>query len=79
MTGRFGAFDLSVARGELSCIEVLTVIQSYADCECDVDTMMVLAAHIEVCGECGDQLMQLRWIKAAVRRCSRAPESSPWR
>ena len=63
---------------EPSCIEVLAIIQCYVDCECDVDTMLVIAAHLDCCPGCCDELASIRWLKAAVRRCSGAPESPLW-
>ena len=63
---------------EPSCLEVLTVIQCYVDCECDVTTMLVIAAHLDRCEVCAGELATLRILKAAVRRCGRAPESLPW-
>jgi hypothetical protein len=60
-----------------SCAEVLALIDCYADCECDVTTMIVIAGHLDVCRECCEQLSQIRWIKSAVRRCGGAPESRP--
>jgi len=63
---------------EPSCLEVLTVIQCYVDCECDVTTMLVIAAHLDRCQVCAEELATLRILKAAVRRCGRAPESLPW-
>jgi hypothetical protein len=56
---------------------VLALIDCYADCECDVTTMIVIAGHLDVCRECCEQLSQIRWIKSAVRRCGGAPESRP--
>jgi len=61
-----------------SCTEVLAVINWYVDCECDVTSMLVIAAHLDACGECGEQLSQVRWLKSAVRRCGGAPESRSW-
>jgi anti-sigma factor RsiW len=60
------------------CHDVLVLKHLYVDCECDVHTMLVIAAHIERCDECAEQLAQLRWLKAAVRRCGNAPESPSW-
>jgi len=67
-----------VLPAEPSCAEVLELIDSYADCECDVTTMLVIAGHLDRCSECCGELWQIRWIKSAVRRCGRAPESRPW-
>jgi hypothetical protein len=60
-----------------SCVEVLAVINCYIDCECDATTMLVIAAHLDVCCDCCEQLAQMRWVKSAVRRCGGAPESAP--
>jgi hypothetical protein len=78
MPGPGCAFDLFVAVSEVSCVEVLAVIQSYSDCECDVETMLIVATHLERCCGCCEELEGLRWLKAAVRRCSGAPESRLW-
>ena len=67
-----------VAGTEPSCRDVLVVIQCYVDCECDVDTMLMIAAHLDCCRQCADELEALRWLKAAVRRCAGAPESRSW-
>jgi hypothetical protein len=61
-----------------SCVEVLAVINWYVDCECDATTMLVIAAHLDVCCECCEQLSQVRWLKSAVRRCGGAPDSRSW-
>jgi len=61
----------------LSCIEVLAVIDWYVDCECDATTMLVIAAHLDACCGCCEELSKVRWLKSAVRRCGRAPESAP--
>ncbi len=63
---------------EPSCLFVLTVIQCYVDGECDVTTMLAIAAHLDRCETCTEELATLRILKAAVRRCGRAPESLPW-
>ncbi|HUI48687.1 MAG TPA: hypothetical protein VL119_08320 [Acidimicrobiia bacterium] len=57
---------------------MLAAIDWYADCECDVETMLVIATHIDACGECRRELLQVRWLKSAVRRCGGAPESRSW-
>jgi anti-sigma factor RsiW len=67
-----------VAGSEPSCPEVLIVIQCYVDCECDVDTMLTIASHLDRCAHCADELETLRWLKSAVRRCAGAPESRSW-
>ena len=56
-----------------SCVEVLAVINCYVDCECDATTMLVIAAHLDVCCDCCEQLAQMRWLKSAVRRCGGRP------
>jgi hypothetical protein len=63
---------------EPSCAEVLAFIDWYVDCECDATTMLVIAAHLDACGGCCDELLTLRWLKSAVRRCGGAPESRSW-
>jgi len=71
---------LCVHPTETSCHEVLAVIQCYVDTECDVSTMLVVAAHVDCCHACAGELESLRWLKAAVRRCggaAGAPESRP--
>jgi anti-sigma factor RsiW len=58
---------------------VLVLIQCYLDCECDVQTMVVIAGHLDRCPRCAAEVQQLRWIKAAVRRCgATASESELW-
>jgi hypothetical protein len=69
---------IAVLTAEPSCAEVLALIDCYADCECDVMTMVLIARHLDGCRECCGELWQVRWIKSAVRRCGRAPESRPW-
>jgi hypothetical protein len=59
----------------VSCAEVLALIQCYLDCECDAVDMVVIACHLDRCPGCARELLELRWIKAAVRRCAGAPES----
>jgi hypothetical protein len=55
------------------------LIQCFLDCECDVHTMMVIADHLDRCPCCASDVQQLRWLKAAVRRCAgAAPESELW-
>jgi anti-sigma factor RsiW len=63
---------------ETSCRDVLAVIQCYVDVECDVWTMLAIAAHLDQCCACVEELEMLRWLKAAVRRCAAAPESPLW-
>jgi hypothetical protein len=66
------------ASTKLSCGQVLAVIDCYVDCECDAATMLVIAAHLDVCCDCCAELSRLRWLKSAVRRCGGAPESRSW-
>ena len=54
------------------------IIQCYVDYECDVVTMLAVASHLESCTVCRDELETLRALKAAVRRCNGATESSSW-
>lgn len=63
---------------ETSCHDVLAVIQCYVDVECDAWTMLAIAAHLDRCASCVEELEMLRWLKAAVRRCAAAPESPLW-
>ena len=60
-----------------SCVEVLAVINWYVDCECDATTMLVIAAHLDACCTCCEELSQVRWLKSAVRRCGGKSESAP--
>ena len=85
MQPQLGPFALHVAeteraRGmnETPCRDVLAVIQCYVDVECDVLTMLAIAAHLDHCCTCAEELETLRWLKAAVRRCGAAPESPLW-
>jgi anti-sigma factor (TIGR02949 family) len=66
------------------CSDVLVVIQCYADGECDLETAFAITVHLELCSDCQQQLLTLRWLKAAVRRCCNdgrqfdASESRAW-
>src|SRR5262249_17527796 len=64
-----------VAAVEPSCFEVLALIQRYADGECETSSMLAISSHLDRCGHCACELESLRLLKAAVRRCHRAPES----
>ncbi len=55
---------------EPTCHEVLDVVQCYVDHECDLATMMAVAAHLDACDTCLAEVLMLRWLKAAVRRCA---------
>jgi len=70
--------DALALSSQPTCGEVLAVISCYVDCECDATTMLVIAAHLDVCCDCRAELWQLRWLKSAVRRCGGAPESRSW-
>ena len=59
-----------VTVAEPSCHEVIAVIQCYVDGECDLGMMMAVASHLDECDACLEELMALRWLKAAVRRCA---------
>ena len=61
---------IPVADDDPSCLEILVIIQCYVDCECDATTMLTVAAHLDVCPPCREELDGLRALKAAVRRCS---------
>jgi anti-sigma factor (TIGR02949 family) len=78
ITPRLRRFPSFVAVTEPSCRDVLAVIQCYVDGECDLRTMMAIASHLDHCCACTEELQMLRWLKAAVRRCVRAPESPLW-
>jgi len=67
-----------VLPAEPTCVEVLAFINWYVDCECDATTMLVIAAHLDACCACCEELSQVRWLKSAVRRCGGAPESRSW-
>ncbi|HEX5095179.1 MAG TPA: zf-HC2 domain-containing protein [Acidimicrobiia bacterium] len=74
-------FPTGETPGPTTCFHVLSVIQVYADGECDVTTAVAIAEHLDHCPICRDELASFRWLKAAVRRCggaSRAPESRAW-
>jgi len=45
------------------------VIDCYVDGECDLDTALAIAAHLDECCECGAQALTIRLLKARVRRC----------
>jgi anti-sigma factor RsiW len=66
-----------MSRRPVSCPDVLSTIQCYVDCECEVMVMLTIAAHLDACPACAAELATLRWLKAAVRRCGSAPESGP--
>jgi len=78
MTSPVRRLAVLVAAVETSCFEVLALIQRYADGECEVSLACAVSSHLERCGHCACELEQLRWLKAAVRRCHRAPESPAW-
>ena len=63
---------------EPACHVVLAEIQCYVDYECEVFLMLAIAAHLDRCPECREELEALRWLKAAVRRCSGGAESRLW-
>jgi hypothetical protein len=69
---------LSEPANDPSCPEVIAIIQCYVDCECDVATMVAIAAHLSRCEACDAELQALRWLKAAVRRCA-GHDASVWR
>ncbi len=71
-------FPFHVAVTQPSCRDVLAVIQCYVDGECELWTMLAIAAHLDHCCACLEELEMLRWLKAAVRRCAGAPESPLW-
>jgi anti-sigma factor RsiW len=62
-----------------SCHDVLVVIDCYVDGECDLDTALAIAAHLDVCCECGARALTIRLLKARVRRCMcEGQNHDPW-
>jgi hypothetical protein len=51
-----------------SCDRVNRVIQTYVDGECDEDTSVAVAAHIERCCGCDGEAASWRALKAILRR-----------
>jgi anti-sigma factor RsiW len=58
---------------------VISIIQCYVDGECDAHTALAIADHLDRCRHCQEELANIRWLKAAVRRCHGRPESPPCR
>jgi anti-sigma factor RsiW len=53
-------------RKQLSCAEVAAVLQGYLDGELDVADRPTVAAHLDVCRDCGLEEVTFRHIKAAL-------------
>jgi anti-sigma factor RsiW len=51
-----------------SCDEIVDDLQLYVDSECDVDTAVAVAAHLDVCPACAEEVATYRWLKSALRR-----------
>jgi anti-sigma factor RsiW len=65
---------LSVPSVLPECCDVLVFVHRYVDGECDLETALAVAAHLDACPECGYEVLEIRWLKAAVRRCGRCPD-----
>jgi anti-sigma factor RsiW len=52
---------------------VLVIVHRYVDGECDLETALAVAAHLDACPECEHEVLEIRWLKAAVRRCGGRP------
>jgi len=53
-------------RKQLSCAEVAAVLQSYLDGELDAADRPAVAAHLDVCRDCGLEEVIFRDIKAVL-------------
>lgn len=56
---------MKVAR---SCDDLVDDLQLYVDGECGVDTAVTVAAHLDRCPTCAEEVATYRWLKAALRR-----------
>ena len=59
-------WPMSRLRGVMSCRQVAQVIQSYLDGETDIGTGRAVAAHLELCRQCGMKAATFEAIKAAL-------------
>jgi len=55
----------------------LVFVHHYVDGECDLETALAVAAHLDACPDCGQAVLEIRWLKAAVRRCGRGSDGTP--
>jgi anti-sigma factor RsiW len=55
------------------CCDVLVIVHRYVDGECDLETALAVAAHLDNCPQCEHEVLEIRWLKAAVRRCGGRP------
>ena len=59
-------WPMSRLRGVMSCRQVARVIQSYLDGETDIGTGRAVAAHLELCRQCGMTAATFEAIKTAL-------------
>lgn len=62
MIGRF----LQRFRRDLSCDQVMEVLQSYLDGEVDIETARRVAGHLSTCSDCDLESVTYRRIKVAL-------------
>ncbi len=62
-------------RGELSCQDVLEVLQSHLDGEVDARTARRVAAHLDKCNPCHHEAAVYEEIKAGLARRRRPVDS----
>lgn len=60
-------------RRQLSCDEVMEVLQSYLDGEVDAEAARKVAAHLEDCTDCDLESSVYRNIKASLAHVEREP------
>ena len=59
-------WPMSRIRGVMSCRQAAKVIQSYLDGETDIGTGRAVAAHLELCRQCGMKAAAYEAIKQAL-------------
>jgi len=64
-------WPMSRIRGVMSCRQAARVLQSYLDGETDVGTGRAVAAHLEVCRQCGMKAATYEAIKEALAHQAR--------
>ncbi len=57
-------------KSQPTCGEVIEVLQSYLDGEVDAETARSVAAHLEICADCGPEAQVYRDIKQSLRNRS---------
>jgi len=67
-------WPMSRIRGVMSCRQAARVVQSYLDGETDIGTGRAVAAHLEVCRQCGMKAATYEAIKEALARQASATD-----